>query len=416
MKKLMTFIEGTLLPAVNKFGSNKYIVALRDGIAAIIPFTIIGSVFMIITSFPVKAWTNFIEPYSAYLNIPNTVCMGLMAIIAVYSVAYNVAKQLGVKPVSAGFVSLTAFVITQTQLDGTISTANFGSTGLFLAIVIALISTKIIEMFEKNNITIKLPASVPTMVADSFSVLIPGFVVITLFWVLTSILGLDLNAILTLVFSPLVRGLDTLPGMLLVVFVSLALWCCGINESVISGLTYPVWYALLAENTAAWQAGETVTHIGAYGFQYFGFWMGGTGLTIALVLLMLQSKVKMYNQLGKLSIIPGIFEINEPVAFGFPIVFNPIMWIPYIVAPLVTTTLYYFACSTGIIGMPVVAIPWTTPPVLNGFLVTGGDWRAAVFQLVMLVIGVIIYYPFFKYVEKKELAAQMSAEQNEAIQ
>ena len=282
--------------------------------------------------------------------------------------------------------------------------------------MIALISTKIIEIFEKNNITIKLPASVPTMVADSFSVLIPGFVVITLFWVLTSILGLDLNAILTLIFSPLVRGLDTLPGMLLVVFVSLALWCCGINESVISGLTYPVWYALLAENTAAWQAGETVTHIGAYGFQYFGFWMGGTGLTIALVLLMLRSKVKMYNQLGKLSIIPGIFEINEPVAFGFPIVFNPIMWIPYILAPLVTTTLYYFACSMGLIGMPVVAIPWTTPPVLNGFLVTGGDWRAAIFQLVMLVIGVIIYYPFFKYVEKKELAAQLSAEQNEAIQ
>ena len=92
------------------------------------------------------------------------------------------------------------------------------------------------------------------------------------------------------------------------------------------------------------------------------------------------------------------------------------MWIPYILAPLVTTTLYYFACSMGLIGMPVVAIPWTTPPVLNGFLVTGGDWRAAVFQLVMLVIGVIIYYPFFKYVEKKELAAQLSAEQNEAIQ
>ena len=88
----------------------------------------------------------------------------------------------------------------------------------------------------------------------------------------------------------------------------------------------------------------------------------------------------------------------------------------YILAPLVTTTLYYFACSMGLIGMPVVAIPWTTPPVLNGFLVTGGDWRAAVFQLVMLVIGVIIYYPFFKYVEKKELAAQLSAEQNEAIQ
>lgn len=191
--------------------------------------------------------------------------------------------------------------------------------------------------------------------------------------------------------------------MLLIVFISLLLWCCGINESIISGLTYPVWYALLAENTAAYAAGQEVVNAGAYGFQYFGFWMGGTGATIGLVILMLRSKAPVYKSLGKLCIAPGVFNINEPVVFGYPIVFNPIMMVPYVVIPLITTTLTYTAMKIGLIGMPVAAIPWTTPPVLSGFLVTGGDIKAAIFQFGMLILSVAIYYPFFKYTEKQQL-------------
>jgi len=394
-------LQSKVLPAINKVGSFRYLVGLKNGIAAIIPFTIIGSLFTIITNLPIAAWTNLIEPYKDLLSVPNTACMGVLSLVAVASIAYQLAKEYKVTQISTTFVALVTFILTQTSVEDGISTANFGSTGLFLAIVVATVTVFMVRFFEQKNFTIKMPESVPTMVADSFSVLIPAFFNIVLFYILVSILGLDLNGILTTIFSPLVRGLDSLPGILLVVLISTLLWCCGINESVISGVTYPVWYAMLAENTAAFEAGLEATHLGAYGFQYFGFWMGGTGCTIGLVLLMLRSRQKVYKDLGRLSFPPAVFNINEPVAFGFPICFNPVMMVPYVVTPLVTTALTYLVMALNIIGRPVAAIPWTTPPVLSGFLVTGGDWRAAVWQVVMLILSICIYYPFFKYEEKQ---------------
>lgn len=400
-KSIGETLQNKVLPVINKVGSIKYLIGLKNGIAAIIPFTIIGSLFTIITNLPIEAWTNFIEPYRDLLSVPNTACMGTMSLVAVASIAYQLAGEYKVKQISTAFVALVTFILTQTSLEEGISTANFGSTGLFLAIVVATVTVFMIHFFESRDLTIKMPESVPTMVADSFSVLIPAFFNILLFYILVSILGLDLNGILTMIFSPLVRGLDTLPGILLVILVSTLLWCCGINETVIEGVTYPVWYALLAENTAAFEAGLEATHFGAYGFQYFGFWMGGTGCTIGLVLLMLRSRQKVYKDLGRLSLPPAVFNINEPVAFGFPICFNPVMMVPYIVTPLVTATLTYIVMAFNVIGKPVAAIPWTTPPILSGFLVTGGDWKAAVWQGLMLILSVCIYYPFFKYEEKQ---------------
>ena len=180
----------------------------------------------------------------------------------------------------------------------------------------------------------------------------------------------------------------------------------GGNEAVIEGVTYPVWYALLDENLALFQANQAVTHLGGYGWQYFGFWMGGTGGTIGLLILMLLSKSKEYKSLGRLSLAPGIFQINEPIAFGFPICFNPIMCIPYILVPLVTTSVYFAAVKIGMCNAACISIPWTTPVFLNGFLVTGGDWRAIVIQAINLVISVVIYYPFFKYSEKISIARE----------
>lgn len=406
MKETVSKWGEKVLPAINKFGSNKYLLGLKDGISAIIPFTIIGSVFLIITNFPIQAWQDFIAPAIPYLNIPYNACMGMLAIVSVAAITFNLAKEFGVNKLSSSFIALIAFIVTQTDLEGGISTANFGAGGLFLAIVVAIVTVKVVEFCEKRNIIIKLPDSVPPMVGDAFSSIIPGFAVIVFAWIISGVLGVDVNAVLTSVFQPLVGGLNTLPGTLLVILLSTGLWCCGINESVISGATYPVWYALLAENTAKFEAGLAATNFGAYGFQYFGFWLGGTGGTIGLVILMLMSKSKTYRDLGKLSTPSTLFEINEPVAFGFPICFNPVMCVPYILFPMISTTLYYFAVVTGLVGAPVASIPWTTPPVLSGFLVTGGDWRAAVFQILMIALAVVVYYPFFKYSEKNMVAQE----------
>jgi len=127
---------------------------------------------------------------------------------------------------------------------------------------------------------------------------------------------------------------------------------------------------------------------------------------MGLLILMLLSKAKEYKSLGQLSLAPAIFQINEPITFGFPICFNPIMCIPYILVPMVTTTIYFGAISAGLCNAACVSIPWTTPLFINGFLVTGGDWRAIVVQLINLIVSVVIYYPFFKYSEKQALARE----------
>lgn len=405
MKKITDFLQEKLMPALNKFGSNKYLSAMKDGIVAIIPFMMIGSFALLVTSFPSTTWKNFIAPVSPMIGIIHTACTGFVSIIAVVSIAIQFAKYFEVNQISTGFIALISFVVTQTTADG-INTANFGTGGLFLAIVVAIVSEKIVELFKKNNWQIKLPESVPTMVYDSFAAILPAMASVLVFWFVTHVCNIDLNSLIGTICLPLVKGLDTWGGTMIIILISTLLWCCGINEAVIEGVTYPVWYALLDENLALFQAQQAVTHLGGYGWQYFGFWMGGTGGTIGLLILMLLSKSKEYKSLGRLSLAPGIFQINEPIAFGFPICFNPIMCIPYILVPLVTTSVYFLAVKLGMCNAACISIPWTTPIFLNGFLVTGGDWRAIIVQAINLVISVVIYYPFFKYSEKLSVAKE----------
>lgn len=408
------FLQGKLLPALTKFSSNKYLIALRDGITAVMPFTIIGSLFLLITNLPIKAWKEWIAPYAPTLNIVYSVCMNYMALVVVVSVTYQLAKELKINRLFTAFFALISFIMSCTTAENGLNTGYFGSVGIFPAIVIAIVTCKIVELFTKYNIGIKMPKGVPQMVSDSFNSLISGGTVIVFFWLITAVLKVDLNVILSKILSPLITGLDTLPGCLLVVFISTFIWCCGINEAAISGVTYTVWYTLLAENTAAFLANEPIPHFAAYGFQYFGMWLTGTGVTGGLVYLMLRSKAKMYRSLGKISLVPAIFNINEPVAFGFPIVFNPIMMIPYIGVSLILTAASYLLTQIGPIGPVVSGCPWTMPPILSGWILSGGDWRNCVWQVICLVISVLVYLPFFKYSEKQKLAKEAAEEAAEA--
>lgn len=411
MKKFMDWFQKHVMPILTKIGENRVMIALRNGISLVIPITIIGSIFNIIAYFPVNGWSEFLGPFQQILEIPATACMGMMAIIAVVGVSYNLAKEYDLEPLSSSIVAFTTFVVTQTNNEYIINTANFGVNGLFLGMVVAIIAVQIIRFFVRRNMVVKLPKSVPPMVYSSFEMLIPAVISISIAWIFTGILNIDLIAVISVILSPLVKGIASLPGLLLLFFLTCLLWCCGINgDSVFEGVAYPIFMAALAENSAAFAAGAAIPNISAYGIHYFGMWMGGTGGTIGLVLLMVRSKAKLYNQLGKLTLGPGIFCINEPVTYGFPIVFNPIMMIPYILTPLVTIALTYILMYFNIIGRVVAMIPWTTPPILNAYLATGGDWRAALWQGVCIILSIIIYYPFFKICEKKEIETESSGD------
>ncbi len=400
-------LQDTILPVLNKIGSNKYLIAMRDGISAIVPFTIIGSAFLLLTSLPFEGYDAFIEPYAPTLNIIYSVCMNYLSVVVVCSMTYQLAKVLNINRIFTMFYALISFLMACTSVENGLDLSLLGHTGMFTGIIISLVTCKIVEVFEKRNIGIKMPKGVPGMVTDSFNSLISGAVVLIFWWLIVIVLNININAILQTILSPLVQGLDTLPGCLVVVFISTFIWCCGINEAAISGVTYPVWYQFLAENTAAFQAGLPAPHFAAYGFQYFGMWITGTGVTGGLVILMLLSKSKMYKRLGQVSLVPAIFNINEPVAFGFPICLNPIMAIPYIGSSLILTVLSYVCTSIGLISPVVIGCPWTMPIPISGYLLSGGDWRNSVFQIAALLLSIVIYYPFFKYNEKQMLIQEM---------
>ncbi|WP_019616791.1 PTS sugar transporter subunit IIC [Psychromonas ossibalaenae] len=416
MNKITNFFQDVLVPMLIAIGENRYMQVTRNGMTMIIPFVVIGSVFTIIGSFPSEAWMNIIAPYADMINVGNTLTFGMIALIAVACIGYNMAVMEKLDPIGTTVTALVGFLILQVDTsDYSIMTENFGASGLFTAIFVGIFCAEIIKFFVRRNITIKMPPGVPAYVSDSFTVIIPAFVFIVILWVVRVVLNFDVNAVMEQALSPLVFGLSTLPGIMFLTFITCLLWAVGINgDNVLAGVTYPVLLALLAENSAAYAAGETVPHITAYGFFYFNMWLGGTGATVGLVILMMRSRSKSYRALGKICTPPTVFNINEPLVFGFPVMLNPIALMPYIATPLLLQLCTYFLMKFDFISKVVVGIPWTTPPLLSGYIATGGDWRAVIWQAACIVISVGVYYPFFKISEKKKLAEEKQLEEQEA--
>lgn len=224
-------------------------------------------------------------------------------------------------------------------------------------------------------------------------------------WLIRIVCHVDINGVIIFIFSPLVKGYSSLPGYLLYVFLICGLWVLGIHgDNTLAAVSEPIALALIVENMAAYAAGEAIPNVATFCSLFTNF--SGTGCTIGLVLNMLLSKSKRYRELGKLSLLPGLFNINEPVTFGVPIVMNPILAIPYILTPLVLSAATYLLMQFNIIGRVCVKVPWTTPPIIGAYLATGFNIPAAIWNALEIVIAFFIYRPFFKKQEQLELAEE----------
>jgi PTS system cellobiose-specific IIC component len=284
---------------------------------------------------------------------------------------------------------------------------GLGSKGLFTAILIALITVRVQKFFTDKNFVIKLPENVPPVVYESFLSLSPMVFLVLLFWAIRFVLGVDINHIVQTAFSPLVFALNTLPGILVYALLVTLLWSVGINgDNAVDAVVAPIFLQFLAANVEAMTGGQPLPYITAYGFFTIFVNVGGTGATIALALIMLNSKEPGYRKVSRLSLPTQIFQINEPIFFGFPIVLNPIFMIPYILNALILTTGTYLLMHWGVLNKPFVNVPWTTPPLIGHYLVTGGDWKAPVWGAVSIVIAMAIYYPFAKAAERQRLKAE----------
>lgn len=399
------FLNKYVVSPLNALSENSYLSAIRAGMVTVVPLTIVGSIFIIIAYFPIDGWDEIIGPFRTILEIPVNATFGLLAVFVCFSIGYDLGKQMKQEAIiSASMSTLIFFLIQFDPEDGTLIFDNLGSSGIFTGILIAFISVRVQKFFTDKNLVFRLPKNVPHVVYESFVSLSPLLALLVGFWLIRYLLGIDINLIVQIMFQPIVFAFNTLPGILVYAFLVAILWSIGINgDNAMDAIAAPIFLQYLTANVAAMAAGEPLPYITAYGFFTTFVNVGGTGATLALALIMINSKEPGYRKISRFSLPTQIFQINEPIFFGFPIVLNPILMIPYVLNALLLTAGTYLMMHFEFINKPVINVPWTTPPILGHYLVSGGDWRAAVWGVVSLFIAMLVYFPFAKIAEKKRL-------------
>ena len=403
-KDKKSFNTDGLMSFLYKLASAKLLVSIRDGLAMIIPFTFIGSLFMIVEYFPFGNLAEHLAGVSYMFDAIINITFGSLGLLAATGTGYHMGANYGLDPFGNCCMTVICFLLATLGEDWGISISNLSSEGMFTAIIVSVVVTMIHKTFVEKNWVIHMPDAVPEALTRSFSSLFPATAAIVFFWLIRVVIGIDINGVIQALFAPLVSGVDTFWGGLMYVFLMSFFWTLGIHgDLALAGIVTPIFLKLTAENTAALQAGQTIPHIMANSMVPMFVQFSGTGCTIGLVILMLFSKCKRYKELGRISLIPALFNINEPVTFGFPICMNPLMAVPYIGAECITFILTYFLMSSNIIGKVCLEVNGFMPAIIGSYMCTNGNIPAVIWSILEIPLVTLIYYPFFKKAEKEEL-------------
>ncbi len=434
MSKFTDVLENKVMPVAGRIAGQRHLQALRDGLILTMPLIIVGSIFLILGFLPIPGYEEFMantfgDAWLTKLLYPVGATFDIMALIAGFGIAYRLAEKYNVEPLSAGAISVAAFLLATpfevsflaegateaVMVGGAIPAALMGSKGLFVAMIIAMLSTEIYRYIIQKNIVFRLPDGVPPAVSKSFVALIPGAIVIFVVWILRILVeNTDFGSLHNIVGEILGKPLGVLGGSLIgslvAVFLVQLLWSCGLHgASIVGGVMGPIWLASTDANRLAFQNGaEELPNIFTAQFFDLFVYIGGSGATFALVVMMLlRARSQQMKQLGRLAFGPGLFNINEPITFGMPIVMNPLMIVPFILAPLAIVITTYIAMSTGLVAKPAgIAVPWTMPPIIGGYLATGGKFSGALLQLFNFCVTFAIYYPFFRMWDRQKFAEE----------
>ena len=425
-------MKDKIIGGLNKFAlvvnNNKYISAIKDSFYSLIPIIITGAFATLFSSMvfddvnglaQIKAlhWLTALKPVS---NAINYATLSFFTIYAVFLIGIQMGKRNKIEGYFPGVIALMSYIAVNPSVyqfvDGkkTIEIADVfakqytDTKGLFLGMFIAIISVELYAWLQKRkSLIITMPDSVPSNVSVSFSALFPTMLTIAIValsaFLVELMTGMSLYEIIyNLVQKPLQNAVQGLPGILLLMFVAQVFWVIGIHgNQMIKPVREPLLLAAIAANTDAFNAGKELPNVITMPFWDMYMSIGGSGVTIGLLIaVFLVSKREDMRAIAKLSFIPGIFNINEPVIFGMPIVLNPLIAIPFIITPMVTGTIGYVATTIGFAAKAYVMVPWPTPRIINAWLATGGNLGAVVTQAVCIVVSIFIYLPFVKMMNK----------------
>ena len=424
---------------MGEFAQIRAVAALRDGFIMTTPFTICGSVFLLLANLPIPGYAEFMaslfgNDWTAPLNAVAGGTFSVLALIVVLSITYKYVENEGCDAIMASILALSTFLILMPPaiitkggetVGDIIPKAWAGSNGVITAIIIAFFVSYVFCYCEKNHIGIKMPDSVPSGVAKAFTALVPGMIFFTTASVLYGLChyigATTLPELIFKVIQTPLQGLsDSLAGGSIIVGLQSILFWAGIHgPNVVGGVVSPLLIANSLDNQHILDAGMSLINnpqAKIFTCQINDVFVksGGCGLTLGLLIAgAITARSQQLKSLMKMAFVPGLFNINEPIIFGLPIVFNPYLLVPFIIVPLLAMFVTYFSISLGFMApFSAVQVPWTTPPVIAGFLL--GGWQGAVVQLATIVMSTIVYYPFVRMQDNAMLKEEQGQSENSA--
>ena len=434
MDALMNVLEKYLMPISAKLSSNRYLRAISNGFIAVMTANIVGSMFTLIGNLPITAYTDWLKAtgLNAVFALPGAVTVNLISLYAAFFIAYHLAREFNSDGLGSGLISLVSFLLVTgtgtyfaAAAEGAAAVAAIPSEylaakGLFTAMILALITGRLYVWILDKGWTIKLPDSVPPNVSNSFKTLIPGFLIITCWLIIatlfkmTSYGGLH-QFIFGIIQSNLMRFMgNNIWAWLFFNVMTGLLWFFGLHGgNIVGSITNPIYTPLSLQNLEVYMADPTAKmpniFIGTAFTKTFTF--GGVASMMGLAILMvLFAKSAQMKTLGKLSLPTTIFFINEPLLFGIPCVLNPLFFLPMLFLTGIQGVLTYIVMSIGIVPIPHgVQLPWTTPGIIHGFL-QGGP-VLAIWELLMILLSMVLWYPFFKIQDNTFVAEEAANEE-----
>ncbi|MDK2805164.1 MAG: cellobiose system component [Thermoanaerobacterium sp.] len=410
---------------IQKISENRYLKAIMNGMMTALPAVIVGALAALLKNIPITAYQNFINSFGIekYLQLPITFTTNFLAVVFVFCIASSLAETFDEKGTIPGVIALISFfIITPIQsvkttfgIGANIPMDWLGATGIFSAIIVALVTSRLYIYIVKKGWTIKMPESVPPFIKNSFASLIPGTIILSIFVVISAIFASTPfksmhQFIYSFVQTPLMHLGGNIWALILVAIVSQLLWAFGIHGTMVAfSVMMPIWQALDVAQLSAYSAGKPLPNI--VGLAFFMIYTFG-GTVLGLNLLMLKARSRRFKTLGKLAIVPGLFGITEPIVFGTPLVLNPIFVIPFVFGNVISLILAYIATLLKIIPPPAgVGMAIGMPIGLQGLL--QGSWKIAVFQIALVFLWIILWYPFFKIADNKAYMEESEATQSQ---
>ncbi len=422
MDKFLDKLEGFLVPISEKLSNVKFLRAIAETMMALLPITVVGSFAVLFAFIDIAPWQAFLEANPTIQMVFMNAQSWTLSIIALYAVIflpYRYADHLGIKEkINVVPLALAAFLLlTPTELYTSIPSEWLGHKGLFSAFIIGLLVARLVKLFLDKNIRIKMPPSVPQFVEDTFTVLIPGAVVVFFCATLGQLLAkTELNnihnMIYTVIQAPLKNVGLSFPGLLLNTTLSTLFMFFGIHGTVATAAWEPMVQAANLENLEAFRLGQELPNIWTSGWHHSIF-AGGIGATLGLgIVLIIFARSERLKKLARIAIVPQIFNIGEPLLFGIPIMLNPLLFIPYMGGVIVNSFIAWFAVKWNIVApFSGLDVSWTVPNPLNGFLACSKPIQGALLQVVIILVDMVIWYPFVKIIDNRELVIEKGEEE-----